>query len=281
MIVYQCEDSLESIFTAIYNSYQEHRDHNDTRICLDQEYYLFAEYVPVTADREKAAKVIRTLKRRFGEADYQSICYALSAPDGDKAQAVYQTIVKGLAKGTRQGHLLDNLTDDDCNRAFALSRAAGREANHLYGFLRFEEVQNGILYAKIGPKNNLLTFLMPHFADRFPMENFIIYDDKRNLFAVHPAGQEWYLMSGQGLHLTSEQEGESTSEGETEYAEEGTEQYSCSNQKKGLVISDKEQQIQELFRHFCRSIAIKERENRKLQQNMLPLRFQEYMLEFK
>ena len=251
MIIYQCEDSLESIFTAIYNSYQEHRDHNDTRICLDQEYYLFAEYVPVTVDREKAAKVIRTLKRRFGEADYQSICYALSAPDGDKAQAVYQTIVKGLAKGTRPGHLLDNLADGDCNRAFALSRAAGREANHLYGFLRFEEVQNGILYAKIEPKNNLLTFLMPHFADRFPMENFIIHDGKRNLFAVHPAGQEWYLMD------------------------------SCSNQKKGLVISDKEQQIQELFRHFCRSIAIKERENRKLQQNMLPLRFQEYMPEFK
>lgn len=265
MIIYQCEDSLESIFTAIYNAYQEHRDHSDTRLCLDREFYLFAEYVPVNADIGKAAKVIRTLKERFGEEDYLSICHALSAPDQDKAQAVYRTIVKGLVGKIRPGHLLDNLADNDCNRVFALSRAAGREMSHLYGFLRFEEVQDGILYAKIGPKNNLLTFLMPHFSDRFPMENFVIHDDKRNLLGIHPAGEGWYLASGRDWGQT----------GETE------EQCSFGKKAEGLMISDKEQQIQELFRHFCRSIAIKERENRKLQQNMLPLRFQEYMLEFK
>lgn len=251
MTIYQCEDSLESIFTAIYNAYEEHRNHSDTRICLDREFYLFAEYVPVTADAGKAVKVIRTLRKRFGEEDYLSICHALSAPDGDKAQAVYQTIVKGLAGKTRPGHLLDNLADDDCNRVFALARAAGREKSHLYGFLRFEEVQEGILFARIGPKNNLLTFLMPHFADRFPMENFIIYDDNRDLFGIHPAGKEWYLTSGlEAAHISG-----------------------------AFVISEKEHHIQELFRHFCHSIAIKQRENRKLQQNMLPLRFREYMLE--
>ena len=109
MIVYQCEDSPESIFTAVYNAYEEHRDHSDTRISLDKEYYLFAEYVPVESDAVKAAKVIRTLKRQFGEGDYLSICRALSSPDPDKAQAVYRTIVKGLKGKVRPGHLLDNL----------------------------------------------------------------------------------------------------------------------------------------------------------------------------
>lgn len=252
MIVYQCKDSLESIFTAVFNAYEEHRDHNDTRISLDEEYYLFAEYVPVETDIEKAAKVIRTLKRRFGEEDYLSICHALSSPEPDKAQAVYQTIVKGIKGKVRPGHLLDNLADNDCNRTFVLARAAGREMSHLYGFLRFQEVKNGILYAKIGPKNNLMTFLMPHFTDRFPMENFVIYDDNRGIFGIHPAGKEWYLACGSENDLKEEV----------------------------LAVSESEQQIQGLFRHFCKSIAIQERENKKLQQNMLPLRFQEYMLEF-
>ena len=108
-----------------------------------------------------------------------------------------------------------------------------------------------MLYAKIGPKSNAVTFLMPHFSDRLPIENFVIYDDTRGIFGVHPAGGQWYLLSG-------EESGE-----------------------RELRLSEQEMQYQELFRHFCRTIAIKERKNLKLQRNMLPLRFQEYMVEFR
>ena len=51
MIVYQCEDSLESIFTAIFTAYEEKRDHADTFISLNGDPMLFAEYITVTADR--------------------------------------------------------------------------------------------------------------------------------------------------------------------------------------------------------------------------------------
>lgn len=251
MIIYQCEDTPESIFTAIYNAYEERRNHNDTRISLDREYYLFAEYVPVVTDPEKSAKVVRTLQKRFGERDCLALYRALTAPDPQKAQAVYQAVVKGLAGRVRFGHLLDNLADDDFNKVFALDRAAGREQHHLYGFLRFEEVQNGILYGKIAPKNNLLTFLMPHFADRFPMENFIIHDCGRGIYGIHPAGREWYVVSGM--------------EGSVEDI---------------LRRTEGEEEIQELFRHFCENIAIKARANKDLQRNMLPLRYRPYMTEF-
>ena len=251
MIIYQCDDTKESIFTAIYNAYEEHRDHSTTRICLDREYYLFGEYVPVVADAEKTMKVVRTLKARFGEKDYDTLCRALTSPCEDKAQAVYQVIVKGLAGKVRPGHLFDNLADDDCNRVFALDRAAGREQQHLYGFLRFEEVQNGVLYARIGPKNQLLHLLMPHFADRFPMENFMIHDEKRGQIGLHPAGRQWYVISGMG-EISADM----------------------------LRTAQGEKEIQELFRHFCTSIAIRERENRNLQRNMLPLRYRPYMTEF-
>ena len=60
MIVYRCEDTLEGIFTAIYNAYEEKRNHEDTRITVHEEYLLFAEYVPVVTDIDKAIKIIRT-----------------------------------------------------------------------------------------------------------------------------------------------------------------------------------------------------------------------------
>ena len=253
MYVYECEDSLEGIFTAIYQTFEDRREHKDTLISINQEQYLFAEYHSVQADKEKTLKVMHTLQKRFGENDYGKICLALSSPEADKAQVVYQTIALGLAqKGPMQDHLFDMLANDYVNRAFSLSRAAGREEHLLQGFVRFEELDNGILYAKISPKHNVLTFLMPHFSERFPMENFMIYDAGRDFIGIHPRNKTWYLLSSTLLE----------------------------SQFNHLILSEEEVKYQELFRYFCHKIAIKDRENYKLQRNMLPLRFREYMVEF-
>lgn len=252
MIVYQCDDTLEGIFTAIYNAYEDRRDHEDTRISLTEELMLFAEYVPVKTVPEKAAKVIRSLRKQFGEDDFESICMALASASEDKAQAVYQTVAEGLRKKTMPGHLFDNLAHHWTLQAFTMARGTGNENHHLCGFVRFHELENKVLFSRIGPQNNVLTFLMPHFADRFPMENFVICDTKRGLCGIHPAGREWFLV--QGEELVSE--------------------------IAATPYSGEEIKYQELFKHFFHKIAIKERKNIRLQTNMLPLRFQEYMTEF-
>jgi len=249
MIVYRCEPTLESIFTAIYLAYEERRVHEDTMLSLTEEPLLFAEDIQVVPDALKARKVMYTLNRRFGEENYLSLCMALASGDEDSAQAVYRTVVQGLRRSCAKGHLFDCLADEYVHRAFALARGVSREVGHQKEFLRFQELENGVLYSRIGPKNDVLFFLMPHFSDRLPIENFMIYDEKRNLFGIHPAGRQWYLLRGD----------------ETETR---------------LRFSEEELQYQELFRHFCTTIAIEGRRNRKLQRNMLPLRFREYMVEF-
>ncbi len=253
MYVYECQDSMEGIFTAIYQTYVDKRDPKDTFISINQEQYLFAEYCTVQPDKEKTRKVMRTLEQRFGEEDYWKICLALSSPEPQKANAVYQTIALGLAqKKNMKNHLFDNLANDYVNQAFSLSRGAGREQHLLQGFVRFEELDNGILYAKIGPKHNVLTFLMPHFSERFPGEDFMIYDSGRDFIGIHPKNKQWYLLSSTQLEKELDQ----------------------------LTRSEEEKIYKELFCYFCHKIAIKDRENRNLQRNMLPLRFREYMVEF-
>ena len=251
MIVYRCEDTLESVFTAIYQAYEEKRNHNDTYLSLTDDPMLFAEDIPVVADEEKTRKVMGTLRRRFGWEDSEKLCMALASEDEGKAQAVYRTVVQGLRGRCGRGHLFDNLADSQVYKAFALARGVSTEAGHPKQFLRFQELVGGMLYSRIGPKNDVMVFLMPHFADRLSIENFVIYDEKRNLFGIHPGQGRWYLLRGEEADRPA-----------------------------GLRFSDKELQYQELFRQFCHSITIEERRNRKLQAGMLPLRFREYMVEF-
>ena len=51
-------------------------------------------------------------------------------------------------------------------KEFSLARPANTDYGHLREFVRFEELERGILYSKFEPKSNVLTFLMHHFADR-------------------------------------------------------------------------------------------------------------------
>lgn len=251
MIVYRCEDSMESIFTAIFQAYEEKRNHEDTLFYLTDDPVLFGEDIAVIPDEMKVRRVMKGLVRRFGMEDYSRLCLALASKDDGKAQAVYRTVALGLKRGRGRGHLFDDLGDGNVHKAFALSRSVNTEVGHQKQFLRFQELEKGLLYSKIGPKYDVLAFIMPHFADRLPIENFVIYDETHNLFGIHPAQKDWYLFRGEEA-----------------------------DRPKGLRFSEAEKQYEELFRQFCQTITIEGRKNKKLQNGMLPLRFREYMVEF-
>ncbi len=250
--VYQCEDTLEGIFTAIYNIYEDRHNLADTRICLEEENLLFAEYKMAITDTVKAVKVMRTCQEKFGEGDYYDLCMALMTTDMDKAQAVYKTIAYGLKERPAKGHLFDHLTDENVFKAFRLANTSKREAHHWVEFLRFRELESGILYAVMSPKNNVMRELMEHFSDRLPSENFAIFDEKRKVFGIHPYRQQWFYATGEELE----------------------------QRFSGVSYSVTEEKYAELFRHFCKSIAIKNRKNIDLQRNMLPLYFRDFMTEF-
>jgi probable DNA metabolism protein len=247
-----CEDSPEGVFTGIYEAYAMRKPHGSIHIQIGEEenLRLFATYKEIEPEPEKSLRVAETLERRLGPEAYVEICCALAAQDGEKGEAVYKTVVCGF--GMKDGRqVMGNLAHPHVHKVFELARNVKNEAHHWKEFLRFQELEDGVLFSKIGPKNNIVTFLMPHFADRLPLYNFMIYDENRKIFAVHPASGEWYLVSG---------------------VEMGMERFE--------KFAAEEERYQELFRFFCKRIAIKERKNLKLQRNMLPLWFQEYMVEF-
>lgn len=247
-----CEDSQIGIFTGIYEAYERKLNIDEVRIAVgeDENLRLFASYIPIAPQEEKAVKVAKTVRKLTGEENYMKLCMALSSRDDEKGQAVFRTIVLILRDKQHAWGVMNRLADANVRTVFELSRSVQNEVHHLQGFVRFEEVDGGGLFARIGPKNDVVLYLMPHFSDRFPKENFVIYDEKHHILGVHQSGCDWYLVRDFQLNTET------------------------------LKGSLKEQKYSELFRHFCHTIAIKERHNEALQKNLLPLRFREYMTEF-
>ncbi len=253
-VILVCEPAPEGIFTAIFRAYEWKLDHDNTRIQIgEDDLDLFAEYRQVDTDAVAAAKVANTVVRRFGQDVYAELCCAMASEQADRGQAVYETIVLGIS-GQIRGPLLEALTYPSVHRVFELARRVRKEEHRMKMFVRFRELEGGILFSQIEPDADVTAMVMPHFADRFPLENFLIADTRRGIAGVHMAGKEWFMLRLQ-------------------------EQEKCRLENAAAHYTEEEKEMADLFRHFCTSISIRERGNLKLQKHFMPLKYRPFMTE--
>lgn len=248
--IYLCEDSMEGIFTAIYEAWASGYGHAYNYIQVDnqRELELFSEYISVESDPVKSVKVTETIRKKMGSEGYRYIYHMAISNEKKKADAIYRFMILGFHIGPG---VLNYLSHDAVSIIMKTYKRVTMESHHYKGFIRFTELSNHILVSRIRPDNNILTLVAPHFVDRLPNENFMIIDEGRELAVVHPAKKGWFLVSTKLV-----------------------EQESLTKQ------SEKERMMQQIWGTFVDSISIKERENYKLQRNMCPLRYREFMPEF-
>lgn len=246
-----CEDSLCGILSGIYEVWAG--KYNKTNVQLQagglEQQELFTEYVDVVPDAERSEKVSNTIRRRFGEEVYETICYALWSEQQDKANAVYHMVLYGIEHRCGR-ELQTHLTNAYIERVFEMRRNVWNEVHHYFGFVRFEELDNGLLYAGIEARNNVLEPLAWHFADRLPGENWIILDKGRKQAVVHEAYGNWVVTDEKSIGYLLQAEREQSDE-----------------------------EYRTMWKSFCSAISIESRCNPKLQQQNLPLRFRKNMVQ--
>ena len=250
--LYICEDTITGMYSAIYDAWKENRNEGTNGIRLEGQYEteLFCNYRTVATEKQKAVAVESLIKKNLGYEAYRAIYYALLSPEPDRADAVLAVMQTARTlKNPRQ--IMEYLGHEKVRRVFELSRSVANEAHYFVEFIRFRELNNGILFSEITPRSQVLTCVADHFADRFPLENWLIYDKSHQMYLVHEAKKRWVLVQGDLLNL-----------------------------EKINMISENEVQIVGLWRSFCKTISIKERENLKLQRNHLPLHYRGDMTEF-
>lgn len=146
---------------------------------------------------------------------------------------------------------MNHLSEPKVQRVFELSRRVGNEAHFFKEIVRFQELNNGVLFSKIKPENQVLTCIADHFSNRLPLENWLIYDETHCMTLLHQAGKQWVLVVGEKIDLETTRN-----------------------------LSEEEQKFEKLWKGVVKSISIKERKNLKLQKQHLPLKYRKNMVEF-
>lgn len=252
LMIFCCEDSVDGIFTAVYEAWASRKglDRVMVQAGENQNYQLFAHYRQVETDHEKAARVADSIRKKMGAEDYETIYYAALARDEGKGEAIFRTLVLGLAVVKRR-NITRNLQVPCVARVFELARRVGNESHRYRMFLRFHELEDEtVMFSEIEPENQVLSLLGDHFSDRFPMVNFMIFDRSHEECLIHQAGKQWVILQDADLD------------------EERIHRY-----------SRKEKEYTRLWKGFVASIAIEERRNPRCQMNFMPKKFWKHMTE--
>lgn len=247
-----CEDSIDGIFTGIYDGWTlEGEDRQvELRTGTSGQTELFCSYRKVETDPKKAEKVARTIRRRLGQEVYEQLCYAACSNDVEKGTCIFYALKEGLSGGRANPAVLQNLKNPYILKISRIQLSVWHEMHRFLGFVRFREIRKGILFSVICPDYAILPLIAPHFENRLPRENWVIYDERRRDALIHPAGREWYIRRQVAVDVSAED----TDGEEEEYAG--------------------------LWKEFCRSISIVERGNQRLQQQNLPVKYREHLTEF-
>ncbi len=206
--------------------------------------------------REKVEKVIRTIGTKLSNEIYEQVYIASLSQEEERPDRMFRFLAEAFRYGPG---VVDMMQLPAVYEIFRIRRNVYNENHLLTQFTRFSQTSQGVLVSRIGPKNDVLPLLAPHFADRLPEENWAIFDEKRAKAAVHPMGKEWFLTD-----IPLEEQGEDKGNRAGSWLREQTDEEIYKN----------------LWYTFFDAVAIRERTNYKCQRNHLPLRFRPYMTEF-
>lgn len=250
--MYVCNDGITGIFSGIYDAWKIKLEQEQLGIvlkgCINQE--LFCEYVECDENEQKAIAVEKLIKKHLGYEAYWDIYHAVLSDDPEKGDAILGAMLEAK-KIADSKKIMQHLSHPKVRKVFELSRRVANESHYYKEIVRFKELENGILFAQIEPRCQILTCLGDHFSNRFPLENWMIYDRTHKMFLVHRESKQWFLIVDDEL-----------------------------NEEAVMKLSEKEKTYMTLWKGFFENIAIVERESYERQRQHLPLRYRKHVTEF-
>ena len=211
-------------------------------ICAKNEYQpsLLDETIELEQDNNFNINKIQISKNII-----KTIYYIYLSNNQNKELIIYYFLLNAL-KYQDKIFTMRNLKCVDAS--LKISKYVSNENHKLKGFLRFQELENHILYAEISPTNNVLELLSIHFMKRLKNEYWIIKDVGRNTYSFYDK-QKYYIIADENINL------------------------------KTLGAIEKEKEVENLWVTFFNTIGIKERKNTRCQMNFMPKKYWKYIIE--
>jgi len=241
-IVYLYDGSFAGLLCCVYESYYK-KELPLAIINYDQEQETLFDIKEIETDDIAAKRVEDSIRIKISAEALRLVrlCY-LSHTEG-RELATLNFLRLGYKVGP---NVTDMLSHDAVHAVIKIAQNVASESHFFTEFLRFSEY-NGALVAIIEPKNFVLPRIAPHFCDRFPSEQLMIYDKTHKYAFIYQNG-EHSLIPLDNLELPQ--------------------------------ASDEEEKYRALWKQFYNTISIEGRYNPKRRMGNMPKRYWKHMTEF-
>ena len=236
------DGSFEGFLSLVYEVYYKKLKPTKIYKTLPNE-ILFEEILEIQTSEENSTKVLKAIKTKFPKPIVEKILNIFMCDSRAFEVALLEFIIIGF-KDTKQ---LFNINNSSVFYLSNLEKELFKNVHKMYAFVRFEELDDDTLYAKLECKFNVVYFLAKHFLKRFNNQNFIIHDINRKIAFIKT--KDDYSIQ------------------EVAFFDEPN-------------YSTNEEKFQKLWKRFFKGVTIEERINPKLQQQLVPLIYRTYMSEF-
>ncbi|EEG29010.1 putative DNA metabolism protein [[Clostridium] methylpentosum DSM 5476] len=186
-VIYLYDGSFDGLMCCIAESCRQHELPTD----------ILADGCPqltlhptrrIPTDRSDARKVVEIMQNRISPAAVKFVKMAYLTYISKELP-----ILQFFRLGYRYGKRVFDMHADEtvCTLRKAVQHLRN-ESHRFKQFVRFTEY-DGKLIARIEPKNCVLPMIAPHFAERLPNEQYLIYDKTNRLALVHQPGHSAIL----------------------------------------------------------------------------------------
>lgn len=239
---YKFDGTIDGIFSCIFRSFIN-REIPTEITCTPTQLSLVDDVIEVKTDYKNNKRVINAFYKYCGYGPMCDLKYAFRSGEETKNIIIFNYLKKTF---DCRKNISDKFSENVVMDYYELIKRISLEVHRMKGFLRFSEIENGILYAHFEPDNDIADLLIPHFADRFKNQPFVIHDVKRNKLALHYNGQIKVISPDFPITVT---------------------------------LGKNEENLNSLWKIYYDSVSIKERANHKLMASFMPTRYHKHLNE--
>ncbi len=239
MNIYVYNDREHAVFTAVGLAM---KDPDEAAVTHERAgaLGLFDRFIPVQPNRKAAEGVLNALYSKN-----EAYLLLMAAYNGSRERGRW--ILRYMEESQRHGQpIADYHTCEAVQRVKTLQKQTSHEVHRFKGLLRFREMASGILFAECRPDHDILQTLALYFCRRLRSEQWMIHDRNRGKSVA------W-----DGKRL-SHPDHELLPPDDTTGAEDT---------------------YHDAWKTFFKSVAVEGRENRRLQQQHIPLRYRQEVIE--
>jgi len=174
IVVY--DSSFEGFLTLVYKVYYEKI--TPTKIVRIYPDTLILEQIrEIKTDQIEAKKVLDALQKKFLKKHFESIFHIFMCD----SKAFEIDLLHFIMLGFKKQKELSNINNPCIFTIQNLLKELFRHNHKMTGFVRFVELEDTTLYAKVDSKFNVVYFLGKHFFKRFNNQNYVVHDIQRKL----------------------------------------------------------------------------------------------------